>query len=311
MNYPNFDGVREFILVGRLQSFTAAARELGLTDSAVGKSVSRLEKRLAVQLLHRTTRKLTLTTEGTAYLVSCVRVWEDIRATELHLSTVLPEPRGRLRIDMPVVFGRRFVMPLLASIAQQHPLLDMHVSFGDRIVDLVGEGIDVAVRIGQLDDDADVIAQRMGHQSLVICASPDYLRTHPPIVNKIDLLKHDCIIGWSKTTHPTWQLKGIDGKFELQAIRVRHEFGDGEMVLKATLDGCGLCQLGSWAVEEHLQMGSLSTVLPEHAGALMPIQVVRPRSRYIQPKVRILIEALLQLSVTHPELRVSSDNLTY
>jgi DNA-binding transcriptional LysR family regulator len=302
MDYLRFDGIPEFTLAAQLHSFTAAALQLGVTSSAVGKSVSRLEKRLGIKLLHRTTRKLNLTSEGEAYLASCLRVMQELQETEGCLATGLAEPRGRLRVDLPAAFGRRHIAPLLIGLARQYGQLDLTMTFGERTLDMIAEGTDLAVRIGDLKDDPELVARRLGEQYLVICASPDYLSSRQPVLHKSDLLEHDCIIGWRKGLRASWMLKDRNGTIERQDIRVRHEFDDGEMMLRATLDGCGLCQLPTWLIDEHLRSGALVTVLDSMAGALMPIHVVWPRTRYIQPKVRIIIDALLALAEASPQV---------
>jgi len=295
MQTLQLDGIPEFILTTQLQSFTAAALQLGVTSSAVGKSVSRLEKRLGLKLLHRTTRKLSLTSEGEVYLATCLRVMGDLQETEGCLSSGKMEPRGRLRVDLPAAFGRRHIAPYLIDLARQYVKLDLTVTFGERLVDMVEEGVDLAVRIGELRDDPELVARRLGEQRLVICASPDYLRRSPPVRVKEDLLRHDCIIAWRNGLRATWLLNTARG-LEHQEIRVRHEFADGDMMLKATVDGCGLCQLPTWLVSEQLRNGQLLTVLDEYGDACMPIHVIWPRTRYIQPKVRVVIDALLAIA---------------
>lgn len=301
MDTLQLDGIPEFILAAHLQSFTAAALQLGVTSSAVGKSVSRLEKRLGIKLLHRTTRRLSLSSEGEVYLATCQRVMEDLQETEGGLATGLVEPRGRLRIDLPAAFGRRHIAPLVIELARRYSQLDLTMTFGERTVDLIAEGIDLSVRIGELNDDPELVARRLGDQHLVICASTEYLNAHPPLTDKADLLEHDCIIGWRKGLRASWLLQGPNG-LEQQEIRVRHEFGDGEMMLKATVEGRGLCQLPTWLVGEQLKSGELVTVLDEYSGARMPIHVIWPRTRYIQPKVRIVIDELLRMADTQASL---------
>jgi DNA-binding transcriptional LysR family regulator len=297
----HLDGIPEFILAVQLESFTAAALQLGVTSSAVGKSVSRLEKRLGVKLLHRTTRKLSLTSEGDAYLATCLRVMEDLQETEGFLATGLVEPRGRVRIDLPAAFGRRYIAPMLIELSRRYPQLDLAITFAERTVDMIAEGIDLVVRIGDLKDDPDLIARRLGEQHLVICASPDYLTGRPPINDRTDLLGHDCIVGWRKGRRATWLLKGGSG-LQNQEIRVRHELGDGDLLLRAVLDGCGLCQVPTWLVDEQLRSGELVTVLDQYAGVRMPINVIWPRTSYIQRKVRVVIDALVMMTRSNPDL---------
>ena len=302
MDPLSFDGIREFTLAAQLQSFTAAALQLGVTSSAVGKSVSRLERRLGIKLLHRTTRKLVLTHEGEVYLSRCLHIIDELRDIESNMSTGVSELRGRLRVDLPAAFGRRHIAPTLIDLSKQFSQLDLTLTFGERTIDMIGEGVDLAVRIGDLHNDPELVARKLGDQELVICASPDYLRNHPSVINKDDLLQHDCIIGWRKGLHAAWLLKNAKGEVEPQPIRVRHEFDDGDMMLQATLDGCGLSQLPTWLIAEHLQSGALVTVLDGYAGAKMPIHVIWPRTRYIQPKVRMAVDALLQMAKMQPNV---------
>ncbi|RAR59294.1 LysR family transcriptional regulator [Paraburkholderia unamae] len=302
MAWQRFDGIPEFVLAAQLQSFTAAGLQLGVTSSAVGKGVSRLERRLGVKLLHRTTRRLTLTSEGETYLSSCLRVLEDLDDTEDGLATGQAEPRGQLRIALPGAFGRRHIAPALIALARQYAQLDLTITFGDRTVDMISEGIDLAVRIGDLKDDSELVARSLGEQHLVICASPDYLRRRGPVTTQAALLEHDCIVGWRRGARSTWLLRGPNGVLEEQEIRVRHELGDGEMMVQGVLDGCGLSQLPTWLVHEHLQSGRLVTVLDEFEGGGMPIHVIRPRTRYVQPKVRVVSDALVNLAKAHPDV---------
>lgn len=206
-----FAGIREFVAAVDGGSLTAAADTLGVTGSAVGKSISRLEARVGVQLLHRTTRRLDLTTEGEAYLASCRRVLDELEETEALLTTGRRQPIGRLRVDLPTTFGRRHVVPALLRLAQRHARLDLSITLRDRAVDMVGEGIDLAVRIGMLEDYPDLIARKLGEQRLVICAAPAYLRQRGTPTARADLARHDCLIGAQRGSRPEWPLRNEAG----------------------------------------------------------------------------------------------------
>jgi DNA-binding transcriptional LysR family regulator len=291
-----FDGINNFVTVVRLGSFSAAAATLGVTGSGVGKSVSRLEARLGTKLLHRTTRQLTLTQEGTTYYNACLQVLGDLDETESSLSSGLQPPAGRLRVDLPAAFGRRHVLPALLALAAQYPRVDLSVTFTERTVDLINEGIDLAVRIGTLGKDADLVARRLGTQHLRICAAPSYLERHGSPIDKDELTQRDCIVGWRHQAPATWLLKECDGTETKQAIGVKHEFRDGEAMLSAVLAGAGLCQLPTWLIDEHLQSGALIPVLGQYAGGEMPIHVIWPRTRYVKTKMRVAIDALTELA---------------
>ncbi|WP_407730665.1 LysR family transcriptional regulator [Pseudomonas helleri] len=296
MSENPFDGIREFVSAAQSLSFTAAALELGVTSSAVGKSVTRLEARLGVKLLHRTTRRLVLTAEGEAYLASCLRVMDELAETQGFLTTGQQAPVGRLRIDLPAAFGRRHILPTLIDMAVRYQQLDLSVSFSERLVDIVNEGVDLVVRIGVLKDDADIVARKLGSQSLLICATPAYLQTHGTPQAPDDLLHHDCIVGWRNGTRKTWMLKDEKGQTHEHEVRVKHEVGDGEMLLNLTLAGAGLAQLPTWLVQTPVEQGLLVPVLEAYAGAEMPINVIWPRTRYLQPKVRMVVDELLALA---------------
>ena len=296
MSENPFDGIREFVSAAQSLSFTAAALELGVTSSAVGKSVTRLEARLGVKLLHRTTRRLVLTAEGEAYLASCLRVMDELAETQGFLTTGQQAPVGRLRIDLPAAFGRRHILPTLIDMAVRYQQLDLSVSFSERLVDIVNEGVDLVVRIGVLKDDADIVARKLGSQSLLICATPAYLQAHGTPRAPDDLLHHDCIVGWRNGTRKTWMLKDEKVQTHEHEVRVKHEVGDGEMLLNLTLAGGGLAQLPTWLVQTPVEQGLLVPVLEAYAGAEMPINVIWPRTRYLQPKVRMVVDELLALA---------------
>lgn len=291
-----FAGLAEFVATARTGSFTAAAASLGVTGSAVGKSVSRLEARLGTKLLHRTTRRLTLTAEGQEYLDACHRILDDLDGVEIGITTGRDTPVGTIRLNLPAAFGRRHIMPTLLQLTAQHRHLDLSVMFTERTANIIDEGIDLAVRIGTLGNDSDLTAKRLGTQRLLICASPAYLAEHGAPITAEDLTQHDCIIGWRRIPRPIWLLKDASGAFVPQEVNVRHEFSDGEALMQAVLAGGGLCQLPTWLIDDHLASHALVPVLERFAGAEMPIHAVWPSSRYLQPKLRVVIDALTDLA---------------
>ena len=292
-----FAGIREFVTAVDRGSFTAAAESLGITGSAVGKSVSRLEARLGVQLLHRTTRRIDLTTAGETFLLTCRRILEELDQTEAFLSTGHEQPIGRLRIDLPTTFGRRHIMPALLSLTQRFPRLDLAVTLQDRAVDLVSEGVDLAVRIGALDAFPDIVARKLGEQRLLICGAPEYLARRGEPVRRDDLLAHDCLIGWRRSVRSGWLLAdaGSDHEAAYFDVRARHELTDGDTLLCACLAGCGLAQLPGWLAQEGLRSGALREVLPS-LSTTMPIHAIWQKTRHLQPKVKVAVDALAELA---------------
>jgi DNA-binding transcriptional LysR family regulator len=269
-----FAGIREFVAAVDSGSLTAAAAVLDVTGSAVGKSISRLEGRLGIQLLHRTTRRIDLTAEGEAYLVSCRRILEELDEAEAYLATGHHQPIGRLRIDMPTTFGRRHILPTLLALGAQYEALDLSLTFRDRTVDMVSEGIDLAVRIGELGDYPDLVARRLGEQRLLVCGSPAYLQRRGTPAKRADLAHHDCLIGWYRGNRPSWMLQNEQGQIEQYEVSSRHELTDGDALLHACMAGCGLAQLPGWLAYEAISTGALMPVLSEISSGTMPIHVV-------------------------------------
>lgn len=290
-----FDGIREFVTAIDSGSFSAAALALGVTGSAVGKSISRLEKRLGVQLLHRTTRRIDLTTAGETFLATCRRVLDELQETEALLATGRQQPVGRVRVDLPTTFGRRHVAPALLRLTQRYPRLDLSISLQDRPVDLVGEGIDLAVRIGPLDDFPDLVARKLGQQRLTICASPAYLERRGIPASVDDLDEHDCLVGWQRSGRPGWLVARDNGETAYVDVRGRHELTDGDTLLAACIAGCGLAQLPGWLSAQALASGQLREVLPE-LSATMSIHVIWQKTRHLQPKVQVMVEELERLA---------------
>ena len=221
---------------------------------------------------------------------------DELAETQGFLTTGQQAPVGRLRIDLPAAFGRRHILPTLIDMAVRYQQLDLSVSFSERLVDIVNEGVDLVVRIGVLKDDAEIVARKLGSQSLLICATPAYLQAHGTPQAPDDLLHHDCIVGWRNGTRKTWMLKDEKGQTHEHEVRVKHEVGDGEMLLNLTLAGGGLAQLPTWLVQTPVEQGLLVPVLEACAGAEMPIHVIWPRTRYLQPKVRMVVDELLALA---------------
>src|SRR5262245_5320241 len=289
-----FDGIAEFVAVARLGSFTAVAAELGMTKSAVGRAVSRLEARLGSKLLHRTTRRLTLTPAGEAWLEHCVAALAELDRGESALIVARDTPGGEVRIDLPTAFGRLHVMPVLLDVAEHYPALHLKVSFTDRRVDLVSENIDLAVRIANLDDSADLVARQIGVQHMVIVGAPGYIARRGVPRSQADLKVHDCIVGRRQGYLIAWLLKQPDGSIARHAVSVKHEIQDFETVQMAVRAGYGLAQLPSWLVQDDIGDGKLLTVLDGMSGGEVPINILWPRTKTLPAKIRVVVDGLVR-----------------
>ncbi|ARU95356.1 LysR family transcriptional regulator [Tatumella citrea] len=287
-------GINAFITTAQLGNFTAAAERLGLTKSAVGKSVSRLEDRLGLKLFHRSTRRLSLTPDGERFLISCQSAFDILDQAEAELKSHIQQPAGRLRVDLPAAFGRQRILPILLEITRKYPELALTVTFSERFVDLIDEGIDLVIRIGELADSSGLVARRLTTQKLVICASPDYLLYSGEPETIDDISGHQCVIGFRRHQPVSWLLKDSQGHITRYTPPATHEFADGDAMLQATLAGCGLSQLPIWLVGKYLESGELQEVLVGHSGGEMPISALWPKSRQLLPKIRYVVDTLVQ-----------------
>jgi len=288
--HSHLQGISAFVHAVETGSFTAAASRMGLSKSAAGKCVARLETRLGVKLLHRTTRSLSTTVEGQAYYESCRKILEELNAAETLLAARTSRVSGTLRINLPVSFGRLRVLPILTPLTRAHADLDLDVTFTDRHVDLVEEGVDLAIRLGDPGDHASLVGRRLGMQRSVICASPDYLQRHGMPASLDELRNHDCL-AFGKDGQPlAWP--HLAAKGTLQKVRPRHIVSHGEALRDAALHGMGLACLATWLVVDDVLAGRLEVVPIAPPLEDFPISALWPRSRVLAPKVRVAVDAL-------------------
>ena len=261
-NLPLLNDLRVFMLVARRAGFAAAAEELGVSPAFVSKRVSLLEQTLNVVLLHRTTRRVTITEEGERIYEWAQRILQDVDEMMDELSDVRQVPQGTLRIISSFGFGRRVVAPALSALALQYPQLELRFDVQDRLVDLVNEGVDLDIRVG--DDIApNLIARQLAANHRVLCASPQFLAHHPPPKQLSDLAALPCLV-IKERDHPfgIWQLHSKEGQ---HAIKVTGPLSSnhGEIVHQWCLDGQGIALRSWWDVRENIASGHLVHVLPE------------------------------------------------
>lgn len=287
-------GIVAFVQAVEAKSFTLAAQRMSVSKSAVGKSIARLEERLGVKLLNRTTRALSLTCEGEVFHASCLRALSDLDTAQALLASRRQVPAGRLRVDLPLSFGRRCIAPMLFEIAANLPELTLEIAFNDRRVDLIEEGVDLAIRMGDLDDHAGLVARRLHRQRCAVCASPAYLdsRGHPEHLD--DLAKHACIVYGRDGRISPWLLRDADGRIRSITPRGRLVLGHGEAMLDAALAGHGLTYLPTWLMGEHVRRGELELVLSDTTLDDVSIHALWPKARDLAPKVRVVVDELVR-----------------
>ncbi|MFB9947759.1 LysR family transcriptional regulator [Rhizobium puerariae] len=285
-------GISVFVETVEAGGFSAAARKLNLTRSAVGKTIARLEERLAVRLFHRTTRNQSLTDEGRFFYERCLRAMEEIRLGEALLESGRREVRGKLRITMPVIFGRRCVAPALISLLEGHPGLELDLSFSDRVADLLEDGFDLAVRNGPLKDDPDTMARRLARQRMTVCASPAYLEKHGEPLHLEDIAGHDGIVYGKRGSNRTWIFPAPGDPWRSAPPRSRLRLDDLEAIRDAARAGVGLAWLPCWLVRDDVAAGSLRQVLKSVPAVTFDTHAVWPKSPVMLPKVRLAIDTL-------------------
>ncbi|EQB8707494.1 LysR substrate-binding domain-containing protein [Klebsiella aerogenes] len=262
-NLPLLNDLRVFMLVARRAGFAAAAEELGVSPAFVSKRVSLLEQTLHVMLLHRTTRRVTITEEGERIYEWAQRILQDVDEMMDELSDVRQVPQGTLRIISSFGFGRRVVAPALSALARQYPQLELRFDVQDRLVDLVNEGVDLDIRVG--DDIApNLIARKLATNHRILCASPQFLARHSPPKQLSDLAALPCLV-IKERDHPfgVWQLHSKEGQ---HAIKVTGPLSSnhGEIVHQWCLDGQGIALRSWWDVSENIASGHLVHVLPDY-----------------------------------------------
>ena len=277
-------GIRAFTKVVEEGSFTSAAKALGLPKSTVSRHVAALEDHLGVRLLHRTTRTLRPTEAGEGYYERARQILSDVDDAESEVTEMQASPRGRLRVTAGVSFGAAYLGDIVAEFSRRYPEVEVEISLTDRFVDLIGEGYDVAIRAGRLDD-SSLIARRLGSARLVICGSPAYLKERGTPRSVEDLKEHHCIRYGHSRHGSAWPLKG--GSIPVSG---RVTIDNGELMRSVALRGIGLCMLPVFICGRDLAAGRLVSVLEHEIQDAGGVYAVYPHSRNLSAKVRAFVD---------------------
>ncbi|MBP2232902.1 DNA-binding transcriptional LysR family regulator [Azospirillum agricola] len=296
-----WDGIDEFVAVAETGGFTRAAERLRLSSSHVSRSVARLEDRLQARLFYRTTRKVSLTESGRAFLARCQRLAEERDEAFLAVGDLQGdgpgEAKGLLRMTCATAYGERFVVPLVNELLERHPRLSVEIELTNRTLDLVQEGYDLAIRLGRLNE-SSLVATRIAPRAMHLCAAPAYLERHGIPDSLGALAGHQCLIG----TSDGW-LFDEGGRDWLFRPRGRWRCNSGVAVLDAALRGFGLCQLPDYYVKEPVAEGRLVPLLERHRPPNTAVWAVYPQKRHVPPKVHAAIRHLRQGLAKRPEYR--------
>jgi LysR family transcriptional regulator for bpeEF and oprC len=293
-----------FVQVVDAGGFTRAAEHLQLPKATVSTLVQSLEAALSVKLLHRTTRQVSVTADGAAYYERCLRILSDVREAEESLSRTRLSPSGRLRVDAPTGLAADILIPALPDFFARYPDIQLELGCSDRQIDLVGEGVDCAVRGGVLDD-SSLIARRVAIMHFVTCAAPAYLEKYGTPQHPNDLQRHRCVNYFSPRTGKIYDWDfSRDGQRIQVALPGDIAVNDSNAYVSAGLAGLGVVQMASFQFESLIQQGLLVQILPDWTSDPLPVHVVYPQNRHLSAKVRVFVEWVAELCSNHPGMRL-------
>ena len=286
-----------FVRVAELGSFAKAAKALGISSSAVSKSVARLEDRLELRLFQRTTRALSLTEEGRLFFQTCNRVLAELDKAEQSLRERATTPSGVLKVEFPAALGRLKIVPALGALTRKYPALRIEASFEDRLTDLVDAGLDAVVRIGE-PRNSRLMVRRVGAIRYIVCAAPSYIEAHGKPHSPDDLGRFACIrrVQHGDASYASWKFASPqDGKLFDREVAGTLSFDSNDAIVDAGLAGDGLVQLHTYMAEPYLKSGQLVQVLTEYATDGPPISVLFPSNRHLTPKVQVFIDFIASI----------------
>lgn len=291
------DGMRLFVRVAELGSFSAVAQQMNVARSVVTRQVAALEVHLGAKLLARSTRRLSLTSAGASYLEKCREILSLVEAAEADLREDRQAPRGQIRITLPLSFGIRQLMPMFGEFMAANPGISLELDFNDRRANLIEGGFDLAIRIADRLDPGDV-ARKIGSSQGVIAAAPDYLAQHGRPAHPKELLGHECF-GYLLSSRSSWSFI-VEGEKQWFPISGRLQANSGDALLTAAIQGLGITRAPTFIAEEAVREGKLEILLPGFPTEELGIYAVFPSNRYVPHRVRALVEFLAERIGPHP-----------
>jgi DNA-binding transcriptional LysR family regulator len=282
-----------FVQLVKAGGFTAAALEMGITPAAVSKRLTQIEARLGVRLLNRSTRRLSLTAEGEVYLENARRILDELEDLDELMSSSRSTPKGLLKVNAPLGFGRTYIAPIIAEFSQRHPDVDVQLHLTDRPADFVQDGFDVAVRFGDIPD-TRLIARKIADNRRLICAAPAYLKTRGRPSTPRDLARHQCIVlRQNEVSYGLWRF--FQGR-HAETVKVRGNLSsnDGEVTLTWALAGLGVLQRAEWDIAKYLRSGRLEHILQDYDLPPADIYALFPERHNLSAKVRVFVDYLVE-----------------
>lgn len=284
------DAMHIFVRIAELGSFTAVAEQMGLARSVVTRQIAALESHLGVKLMVRNTRRLSLTSAGSAYLEKCKVVLDLIEAAEASVMEERLTPRGNIRIGVPLSFGLKKLTPILLEFSERYPDINLEIVFDDHQMNLIEEGIDLSIRIATQLAPGDIV-RKLGSCRLFTVASPDYLKQHGRPNHPSELTNHECL-GYTLTANGmSWEFM-VEGHLETFYIRSRIKANNGDALTEAAARGLGITRQPDFIVDDYLATGQVETILNEFNAAVLGIYAILSSNRYVPHRVRVLLDFL-------------------
>jgi DNA-binding transcriptional LysR family regulator len=285
-----YQEMRVFVAVVDAGSFAGAVDALSMSKAAVSRYVADLERRLGARLLHRTTRKLSLTEEGEVFNSRCREILASIDESEAEITTRAVRATGLLKVSVPLSFGVKHLAPLWPEFMAAHPEVSLEVSLSDRVVDLIDEGLDLAIRIARLPD-SSLVSRKLAATRLILCASPTYVRRRGALRHPSELEHHDVLNYTLLSMGDQWEFEGA-GKRVTARVTPRMRSNNGDTCIVAALSGAGIVLQPTFLVSDYVADGTLVELLPDYRSIELGIFAVYPTRKYVLPKVRLLIDYL-------------------
>ncbi|WP_426222476.1 LysR family transcriptional regulator [Psychrobacter sp. DWR1-2-3] len=287
-----WDGISEFVYVAEHESFTRAAKELGISTAQVSRQISALEKRLNIKLLYRTTRKVSLTEEGRVFYQHCRGVLDGLDAAEQAVSNLQSKPQGRIKLTAPVTYGEQQLLPLVNDFMVQYSDIEVTAFLSNQKIDLIDGGYDLAIRIGKLSD-STMMAKKLSRRTNFVCAAPTYLEKYGTPHSLSDLSQHNCLLGTRDYWHFIENGKNADKEKNLR-VSGTVQYNSGHSLVDAALKGLGIVQLPDYYVQQYLALGELVSLLDNYREPEESIWAIYPHNRHLSPKIRLLVDYLAE-----------------
>ena len=287
-----WDGISEFVYVAEHESFTRAAKELGISTAQVSRQISALEKRLNIKLLYRTTRKVSLTEEGRVFYQHCRGVLDGLDAAEQAVSNLQSKPQGRIKLTAPVTYGEQQLLPLVNDFMVQYSDIEVTAFLSNQKIDLIDGGYDLAIRIGKLSD-STMMAKKLSCRTNFVCAAPAYLEKYGTPHALSELSQHNCLLGTRDYWHFIENGKNADKEKNLR-VSGTVQYNSGHSLVDAALKGLGIVQLPDYYVQKYLASGELVSLLDNYREPEESIWAIYPHNRHLSPKIRLLVDYLAE-----------------